>query len=144
MLLHNIFTGDIAAWLVNGSSVLQSVSYGTVPPNSGRTLISAGDFNGDGRTDLLWYNVYTGEVSVWLLDGGRLLQAASYGTVPPNSGWTPVGFDDFNGDGRVDVFWYNIFSSDTVTWLLDGSRVLQNPSYGSVPHSSVWQVQIPR
>ena len=112
VFLRNLFTGDIAAWLVDGSRVLQSASYGTVPPSSGWTPLGVGDFNGDGRTDLLWYNVYTGEVAVWLLDGGGLLQSAPYGTVQLNSGWTPLGAGGFNGDGRNDVFWYNVNTGD--------------------------------
>src|SRR5215471_12961172 len=59
VFLRNLFTGDIAAWLINDGGVPQSVLYGTVAPSTGWTPINVGDFNGDGRTDLLWYNGFT-------------------------------------------------------------------------------------
>jgi len=144
LLWSNAYTGDLVVWLLDGPVILQAASYGIVPPNEGWTPISTGDFNGDGRTDLLWSNAYTGDLVVWLLDGPVILQAASYGTVPPNEGWTPVGCDDFNGDGRTDLLWSHLFTSNTATWLLDGSRVLQGVSYGTLPPNSVWQPHIPR
>ena len=36
----------------------------------GDTFINAGDYNGDGFSDLLIHNTITGEVSVLLLDNG--------------------------------------------------------------------------
>jgi hypothetical protein len=45
-----------------------------------------GDFNGDGRTDLLWYNQFYSEYGAWLLNGGQILQTASYGKVDPQTG----------------------------------------------------------
>jgi len=35
------------------------------PPTHGQVA----DFNGDRRADILWYNVQTGALSEWLLDG---------------------------------------------------------------------------
>ncbi|MEW6299387.1 MAG: VCBS repeat-containing protein [Thermodesulfobacteriota bacterium] len=102
------------------------------------------DFNGDGRADVFLRNLFTGSVSAWLINGSRVLQTASYGTVAPTTGWVPIGLDDFNGDGRADVFWFKSFENTTSVWFLDGGRVLQTVSYGNVPPSSVWQVQIPR
>ena len=32
-------------------------------------LIAAGDFNHDGKTDLLWRKASNGNVAVWLMDG---------------------------------------------------------------------------
>ncbi|KJU84172.1 hypothetical protein MBAV_003635, partial [Candidatus Magnetobacterium bavaricum] len=29
----------------------------------------SGDFNGDGKADILWQNTETGDVTVWLMDG---------------------------------------------------------------------------
>jgi hypothetical protein len=46
--------------------------------------------------------------------------------------------DDFNGDGRSDLLWVNTFTNATATWLLSGSNILSNISYGSLPASSFW------
>src|SRR5262249_14285531 len=31
-------------------------------------IVGSGDFNGDGRTDVLWHNETTGETQIWLMD----------------------------------------------------------------------------
>ncbi|KJU83185.1 hypothetical protein MBAV_004613 [Candidatus Magnetobacterium bavaricum] len=31
-----------------------------------------GDFNGDGKTDVLWQDTATGDVYVWLMDGVKI------------------------------------------------------------------------
>jgi acetaldehyde dehydrogenase (acetylating) len=31
-------------------------------------IVGSGDFNGDGRTDILWHNETTGETQIWLMD----------------------------------------------------------------------------
>ena len=69
---------------------------------------AANDFNGDGRSDILWRNVTTGQVSDWLgqANGGFVgNDANAFATVPTS--WTIVGTGDFNGDGRDDILWRN-------------------------------------
>src|SRR3982750_1186795 len=38
------------------------------------------DLNGDGKADLFWYNLKTGETSAWLMNGAQLPKSASYAT----------------------------------------------------------------
>ena len=44
-------SGNTAAWLMNGGSILQSGGYGAV---SGWKVVGQRDFNADGKYDLLW------------------------------------------------------------------------------------------
>jgi hypothetical protein len=46
--------------------------------------VCCGDFNGDGRADILWRNA-SGEVYVWLMNGTNLIGAGSPGSV--SSDW---------------------------------------------------------
>ena len=65
------------------------------------------DFNGDGRSDILWRND-AGQVSNWLgaSDGGFVNNdALALVSVPTN--WYIAGTGDFNGDGRDDILWRN-------------------------------------
>jgi hypothetical protein len=144
LLWYNAYTGGIIAWLLRGSSILQEAHYGTNTPNSGWTPLGIEDVSGDGRADLLWYHTYTGQVRAWLINGGSVSKDVPYGTLNPTAGWAPIGLDDFNGDGRIDLLWYNRFTNATTTWLLYGSGILRKPNYGAVPASSVWRIQVPR
>ncbi len=55
------------------------------------------DFNGDGRSDLLWRNHSTGANVIWLSANSATLQAV---TAVINLDWRVVGLGDYNGDGR--------------------------------------------
>jgi Ca2+-binding RTX toxin-like protein len=79
---------------------------------------SRGDYNGDGKSDLLWRDT-DGTVAMWLMDGSQY-SAATLGVA--DSSWSLVsGHDDYNGDGKSDLLWRN--SDGTVaTWLMDGAQ----------------------
>jgi hypothetical protein len=138
---RNGATGDNSAWLIDGGTVLEFTRYPNVPSESGWLIEGFGDFNADGKTDVFWYNVLTGETSAWLIDGGTILAFTLYHTVPFESGWSIQGFGDFNGDGRTDVFWYNEVTGETSAWLIDGGSVLAFTLYATVPLTSGWSIE---
>jgi uncharacterized delta-60 repeat protein len=92
---------------------------------------SLGDFNGDGKADLVWTNKQTGDRSMWFLNGDAMSGGASLGVVPV--AWTASATADFDGDGKVDIFWTNTVTGDRAMWLMDGSTTRTNAFMGSVP-----------
>jgi hypothetical protein len=138
---YNMLTGETSAWLIDGSTVLAFTLYATVPSDSGWSIKGFGDFNADGRTDVFWYNMLTGETSAWLIDGGTVLAFTLYTTMPPDSGWSIEGFGDFNADRRTDVFWRNEITGETLAWLIDGSTILASASYAIVSPTSGWSIE---
>ena len=98
--------GTLSDWLgtANGGFV----------PNDGNALIGVanrwhiagtGDFNGDGKADILWRSD-SGEVSNWLgnsVGGFSPNDGSAFATIPLN--WQIQGTGDFNGDGRDDILW---------------------------------------
>lgn len=144
LLWNNIYSGNVSSWLLSGSVLMREVYYGTIKPDSGWVLNDFGDFNGDGKTDLLFYKADTGNVAAWLLDDYGLAQKVGYGFLPPKEGWAPLGLDDFNGDNKADLIWQNFYTNSTTTWLLNGGGIGQVSNYGAIPASSVWGINIPR
>jgi hypothetical protein len=50
------------------------------------SIVESGDFNGDGKDDLLWRNTATNDVAIWFLNGTQVSSQANNGTVAPD--WT--------------------------------------------------------
>ena len=78
------------------------------------------DFNGDGKTDILWRNKSTGQNIIWLMDGTTYSNYTELLQVP-DTNWQIVGTGDFNGDGKTDILWRNKSTGQNIVWLMDGT-----------------------
>jgi hypothetical protein len=96
-------TGATAIWKMVGftfQNVLAVSGAPNIGSNSGWQAKGAGDYNGDGSTDMFWYNQFTGVTGVWLLNGGAYQQAVATGlpVVPNPQNWDPAQTDwNFTG-----------------------------------------------
>jgi hypothetical protein len=69
-------------------------------------IVGVGDFNGDGRSDILFRNYASGWLTEWLgTASGGFINNGSNATVAITSDWKIVGIADFNGDGKSDILW---------------------------------------
>ena len=81
ILWQNTATGQLVIWLMNGTSIASSGS----PGNPGVTstpwsVQQVGDFDGDGKADILFYNNATSQVVIWLMNGTSIASSGSPGT----------------------------------------------------------------
>jgi hypothetical protein len=77
-----------------------------------------GDFNADGRADIVWQDT-GGQVALWLMSGATVLTAHHVATV---AGWTPVLAQDFDRDAHADILWRHT-SGDAALWLMNGPTI---------------------
>lgn len=92
-------SGTLVASAAAGGGVQLTIQALMQPINDARH-----DFNGDGRSDIMWRND-NGAFSVWqgAADGGFAASPLSDSMI--SISWRVVGSGDFNGDGRDDVLW---------------------------------------
>jgi len=105
---------------------IRKVSFG--PAALTEVAATKGDFNGDGKTDILWRDS-AGNVFVWLMDGFTVLDNRQIANVW--TGWFIAGVGDFNNDGKSDILWRNS-SGDVSVWLMDGAVLTQYRSLGNI------------
>jgi DNA-binding beta-propeller fold protein YncE len=102
-----------------------------VIPNVSTSGQALNDSDGDGKADLLWSNVETGERSTWFLNGGTIKGGTSLGVVPMV--WVISATGDFDGDGKADIFWTNTATGDRTIWLMNGGAMRTNTFMGTIP-----------
>ena len=90
-----------------------------------QSLADTNDFNGDGKSDILWRNT-GGALVDWTMNGSQITagQALTYQGNPVglDSSWTVAGIGDFNGDGKSDILWRDTDGA-LVDWTMNGSQI---------------------
>jgi Tol biopolymer transport system component len=79
------------------------------------------DLDGTGTADLLWRNSHSGEVAVWLMEGGKMGASSTLGGVPQD--WQIAGSGDVDGNGTADIIWRNMTSGVVAIWMMKGSLI---------------------
>jgi hypothetical protein len=84
--------GWLAVWSLNGVQVIGAQLL-SVPrmPDPAWHIRGVGDFNGDGRADLLWQNDSNGNLGVWSLNGAAVTGQWLLSSARPDINWRIVG-----------------------------------------------------
>ncbi len=101
---YNSQTGETQIWFMNDN---QLVGRATVVGPDGNpsfigppfSIVGIGDFDGDGKADIVWHHSQTNETQIWFMNGNQLVQRAT--VVGPDGNPSVVG-DPFSivGIGR--------------------------------------------
>jgi hypothetical protein len=97
--------------------------------------VATHDFNGDGKSDILWRD-NTGTTAIWLMNAAQALQTGSIGTIPTN--WSIAAQRDFDGDGKYDLLWHDTSAGTVAIWLMNGLQVSQAAALATVP--TTWSI----
>jgi autotransporter-associated beta strand protein len=100
----------------------------------------AGDFNGDGIADLLWWEPDTNEIKIWLMKGGAVQSVVSPGAGQDISQWLLINTGDFNQDGVCDIMWWNPEAGAVEIWYLSRTQGAASNAGGFQATSSPGQV----
>jgi hypothetical protein len=119
IVLQNSSTSAVAAWQMNGSSMVATNPVAT--PTADWKVVATGDLEGDGKADIILQNVTTGVVAEWRMNGLVMMSGANIATASTQQ--RIVGTYDFNHDGKADIILQNTATLAVAIWQMNGSTI---------------------
>jgi serine protease len=89
-----------------------------------------GDFDGDGKADLLFRRDTDGQTLLYRLNGAQVQSVDVLGIIGPE--WRLAGIADFNGDGSTDLLFRRTGDGMLSLYLTSGGQVLAAQLLGAV------------
>ena len=95
-------------------------------PGTDWHIVGTGDFDGDGKGDLLW-RTDGGALAIWEMTGSQIkaadyIRMGSTAIGAPGKDWHVSGTGDFDGDGKDDLLW-RTDSGALAVWKMDGFQI---------------------
>ena len=119
---------------MNGLSIASQGSLGVI--GNDWQIAGVGDFNGDGKADILWRNASTGEVYIWLMNGLSIASRRSLGVI--GSDWQIAGSATSTATAKP-TFCGAMPRASVYIWLMNGlsiaSREVRLASSGAIGRS---------
>jgi subtilisin-like proprotein convertase family protein len=126
LLWRHDTSGENALWYMEGTTLFTGEL--TNPPvltDVRWKMVGTHDFNGDGRTDILWRHTTSGENVMWFMDKNTLLGGTfTNPSALADVNWQMAGTGDFNGDAKPDILWRHDLSGQNVVWFMNGNTLI--------------------
>jgi len=137
ILWRNSASGENYLYPMDGTTILPAEGYLRTVADQNWQVAVVGDFDGDGKADILWRNAATGENYAYFMDGLAIVNEGYLRTVADLT-WQVAGVGDFDGDGKIDILWRNASTGENYVYFMNGLSIANEGSLRTVP--TPWQV----
>ncbi|HXG71624.1 MAG TPA: FG-GAP-like repeat-containing protein [Gemmatimonadaceae bacterium] len=126
LLWQDRTNGYLAVWtLQGGHTTKNAVSFGPTVDDTNWRIVGTGDFNRDGKPDIVWHHRTEGRIYLWYMDGTTRIGHTAFSIYGiSGEAWKVVGVGDFNQDGKPDLVWQHDTLGWLVVWLMDNATLI--------------------
>ena len=136
VVLLNDTTHGVYVVEMDGIEMGSNGLVGNVRADLGWYYKGLGEFNNDGKSDIILFNDGTHEVYIIEMDGWQMGPNKVTGAI--NAGWTYQTLGDFNGDGKSDFLFLNDTTHDVKLWQMDGTDIAADQVIGAIDAAQGW------
>jgi VCBS repeat protein len=130
----------VAIQLYRGVTRVGGGDLGNSPFDAGWQVAASGDFNGDGRPDLVYRRGSDGLTEIQFLNGITSLGGGPIADNPFDNDWQIAASGDFNGDGKSDLVWRRGSDGLTEIQFLNDTAAVGGGILANNPFDSSWNV----
>ena len=143
LVLQHSLSGQVTAFYMNAgnSQLVAEGAVGRQISGPNWEVAGTGDFNGDGKTDLLLRNNIADQTIAWYMnDQGKILSETLVGRRFEDSRWKIETTADFTGDGQADWLLRHYVSGQNLLMEMDGTEIVSERLIGRVVEDLDWQI----
>lgn len=141
LLWYNQTDNQLSVWYTNATNPATTASRAAIATGQdaqGLTLEATGDFDGNGKWDLLWSN-QAGALSIWFMDGVQRVGLATPvlgvngQSIAKPTDFYIAGTGNFDTGATSDIALISNNGASTQTWLMNSAQLSEAPLSGSTP-----------
>ena len=122
LLWRSTVTGENRIYYPGGNGfTFQDVQLDTTLSDQNWKCVGRGDFDGDGRADILWRNVSTGQTRIYIMHGSAKQADVIINSIDPL--WKVVAVTDLDGDGKADIVLRHPNTGQNWVYLMNGTSI---------------------
>jgi len=137
---RNASTGENYLYPMNGALILPGEGYLRGVADANWKIVGIGDFDGDGKADLLWRNSSTGQNYIYFMDGTSIKPTEGFIRTVADLNWSVAGIGDFDGDGKDDILWRNSSTGESYLYPMNGLAIQATEGFVRTVADPNWQV----
>lgn len=136
--------GNSAVWLLGGAQGTTVIGMATLSGTNPWKIAAAGDFNNDGRTDIIWQDQASGFAQIWFLGGTQGSTVTGAVNLVQTNPWRIADVGDLNLDGRTDLVWQDPVTGASQAWFMGGGQGNQILGAAALGGTNSWKIAGPR
>jgi VCBS repeat protein len=140
LVYRRVSDGFTEIQLLNGTQGIGGGAISNNPFDANWRIVSTGDFNADGKTDLLWRRNSDALTEIQFLNGINSVGGGVIANNPFDAGWNVAARGDFNGDGTTDLAWRRASDGLVEVQLINGLTGIGGGVIANNPFDASWNV----